>query len=58
MVEKKYTLTCPICNKTYGMMLDDELLNTFLLIGKYKGGGLECGGCGSTIVFNTINLNP
>ena len=57
MIEKNYILRCPKCNKTYGMKLDEETLNTYLLIGKYKGAGLKCGGCESTIVYNSTNLS-
>ena len=57
MIEKDYILRCPICNKTYGVKLDEETLNSYLLIGKHIEAGLKCSGCGSRIVYNSTNLS-
>lgn len=60
IMEKKYTLKCPICGRSYGLILNDDLYNSYLLAGKHKGLGLECYQCNNTIIFDNTNLflNP
>lgn len=55
MERKKYTITCPHCNKKYEMWIDDRMMKAFQLLAEHNG-GLECSRCGKTIPLIRRNM--